>query len=46
MKNQPTKSAEPRVIKNKDILLLSRVLYIMQDVCRTTVLRDTAPTSI
>ena len=33
MKNQPTKSAEPRVIKNKDILLLSRVLYIMQDVC-------------
>lgn len=24
---------EPRVIKNRDILLLSRVLCVMQDVC-------------
>ncbi len=32
MRNQPMKSAEPRIIKNKDILLLSRVLYIMQDI--------------
>lgn len=33
MKNQTTGAPEPRIIKNKDIPLLMRVLPIMQEVC-------------
>jgi hypothetical protein len=33
MKDQRKGAQEPRVIRNRDVILLSRVLYIMQDVC-------------
>lgn len=33
MKDQRKGAQEPRIIKNRDVVLLSRVLYIMQDVC-------------
>lgn len=34
MKEKDRTAHEPRIIKNRDIPLLSRVLYVMQDVCR------------
>ena len=33
MKEQRKGAQEPRIIRNKDLILLSRVLCIMQDVC-------------
>lgn len=33
MKEKDRNTQEPRIIRNRDIPLLSRVLYVMQDVC-------------
>jgi len=33
MEDKKQAAQEPRIIKNRDIPLLSRVLYVMQDVC-------------